>query len=51
VFKKATKFSAGDLAEIRRLRAEGLTLAAIGQRFGVDDSYVSGIVHGERLAT
>jgi transcriptional regulator with XRE-family HTH domain len=50
VYRKGTKFTAEDLAEIRRLRSEGQTMAAIAQRFNVDQSYISRIVSGERLA-
>jgi len=49
-FGKKTRLSAQDLAEIRRLRKEDQTLKAIGERFGVDESYVSRIVRGERLS-
>jgi len=50
VHGKRSKLSAEDLAEIRRLREEGETMKAIGQRFGVGESYISRIVSGERLA-
>lgn len=48
-YKKRTKLTAETVAEIRRLRAEGQTMIALGQRFGVDQSYISRIVSGERL--
>jgi transcriptional regulator with XRE-family HTH domain len=50
IYGKRSKFSAKDLAEIRRLRSEGQTMAAIAQRFNVDQSYISRILSGERLA-
>ena len=50
VYGKHTKFSAQDIAEIRRLREEGYTMVTIAQRFEVDDSYISRILSGERLA-
>jgi transcriptional regulator with XRE-family HTH domain len=49
VYGKKSKLSAQDLAEIRRLRDEGQSLTAIAARFGVDVSYISRIVSGERL--
>jgi transcriptional regulator with XRE-family HTH domain len=49
-YGKRSKFSAEDVAEIRRLKEEGETLVAIGERFGVDQSYISRICSGERLA-
>jgi hypothetical protein len=32
------------------LREEGQAMISIGQRFGVDESYISRILSGERLA-
>lgn len=49
-YGKRTKFSSGDVAEIKRLREEGATMVAIGTRFKVDESYISRILAGERLA-
>jgi transcriptional regulator with XRE-family HTH domain len=50
LYRKRTKLSAETIAEIRRLRKEGKTMISIGQRFGVDESYISRILSGERLA-
>jgi transcriptional regulator with XRE-family HTH domain len=50
IYRKKSRLSAGDVAEIRRLRSEGKTLVVIATRFGVDKSYVSRIVKKERLA-
>ena len=50
LYRKRTKLSAETVAEIRRLREEGQTMITIAQRFGVDESYISRILSGERLA-
>ena len=50
LWRKQTKFSAKDLAEIRRWREEGQTMKRIAARFKVSESYISRILEGERLA-
>lgn len=40
------KLSAGDRAEIRRLRAEGMTQDALAARFGVTSKTVRNVVNG-----
>jgi|SRR5208337_244621 len=50
LYRKRTKLSAETVAEIRRSREEGQTMISIAQRFGVDESYISRILSGERLA-
>jgi len=50
VYGKRSKLRDEDVAEIARLRGEGVTMKAIGERFGVGESYISRIVSGERLA-
>lgn len=50
LWRKQTKFSAKDLAEIRRWREEGQTMKRIAARFKVSESYMSRILKGERLA-
>lgn len=50
LWRKQTKFSAKDLAEIRRWREEGQTMKRIAARFKVGESYISRILKGERLA-
>jgi hypothetical protein len=46
----ASKLSREEVAEIVRLRGKGETLRAIAERYEVDESYISRIVSGERLA-
>ena len=49
-YRKRSKLGQEDLAEIRRLREEGQTMKAIGERFGVSESYISHILSGDRLS-
>jgi transcriptional regulator with XRE-family HTH domain len=48
-YGKQSKLTAVDLAEIRRLRHEGETMKAIGERFGVDEAYISRICSGKQV--
>jgi len=47
---RAAKLAAADVAEIRRLIADGLTNVAIARRFGVTPKTVSRIKTGKRRA-
>ena len=40
-----------DVAEMKRLRSDGHTLASIGKRFGVTSSHVGNIYHGRKWRT
>ena len=49
-YGKQSKLTPGEVAEIRAAAREGgETMKAIGERFGVGESYISRIVRGERL--
>lgn len=44
------KLTDADVAEIRRLRAEGWTQQKIADKFGVNQTWVSGLLRGRRAA-
>jgi transcriptional regulator with XRE-family HTH domain len=49
VHGKRSKLRAEDVAEIRRLRAQGETLSAIAGRYGVDSAYISRLCRGKQV--